>query len=247
MRCSPTRLVPLAVLAALLPAAAPALDLEGAAELDSAYVWRGMVVNDRPVLEPSLTASAGGFSASVWANVDLTADNGARGVASEVDYWAAYTLAARTIDWTLTAYAYTFPHSSAASTQEIWLNATFKTLPFSPSLSAIRDLGTIRGWYVLLSGSRSLGVARWSRSDGLLLTLNAGHGNGAYCRGYLPDAGLSGATDLGARLDWPLRVGPGTLTLHAQYTTFTEEAANTDGAGHRPLHVAGGLAYAISL
>ena len=64
-------------------------------------------------------------------------------------------------------------------------NLTFKSLPMTPSLTAIRDVEAIKGWYFLLTGSQSLGVLKTRASDGLLLTLNVGHGTKEYCAGVL--------------------------------------------------------------
>ncbi len=148
----------LGVLALSAAAAASALDGSVDLSVQSAYIWRGMVINDRPVLQPSVTVSGEGLSAGLWGNVNLTADNGYRGEASETDYWLAYTLAGKDVDLTLTYYDYTFPHTTSLSTQEVWAAVTFKTLPFSPSLSAIRDVNAVKGWYFLLTGSQRLGV-----------------------------------------------------------------------------------------
>ena len=37
----------------------------------SAYVWRGQLLVDDPVLQPSLTASKGGFAINWWGNFNL--------------------------------------------------------------------------------------------------------------------------------------------------------------------------------
>lgn len=237
----------LAALGAVLsPAAAEALDGSVDLSLQSAYIWRGMVVNDKPVLQPSLTVAGGGFSASAWGNINLTADNGYRGELSEIDYWLAYTLPGNDLDLTLTYYAYTFPHTSSVSTHEVWANVTLKTLPFSPSLTAIRDVDAIRGWYFLLTGSQSLGILKTRASDGLVLTLNVGHGTKEYCRGYFPEIEHDSVTDYGARLDWPLKVGPGRLTLDAQYTNFTDSDVFTPGFEGARANVVWGVAYSVA-
>jgi hypothetical protein len=176
----------LALLALLSAAAARALEGRMDLTLQSAYIWRGMVLNDTSVFQPSITVWGGGFSGSVWGNINLTSDNGYRGEASEIDYWLAYTLSGRDLDWTLTYYAYTFPHTPGISTQEVWANVTYKTAPFSPSLTAIRDVNAIRGWYYLLTGSQGLDLLKTRASDGLVLTLNLGHGTKEYFRGYFP-------------------------------------------------------------
>jgi hypothetical protein len=240
--------VAILALAVLLPAT-PARALDGSVDLSvqSAYIWRGMVVNDRPVFQPSITVSQGGVSASVWGNLNLTADNGYKGEASEMDYWLAYTLAGKDVDWTLTYYAYTFPHTTSASTQEVWANVTFKNVPFAPSLTAIRDVNTVKGWYFLLTGSQSLGVLKTKASDGLLLTLNVGHGDEEYTRAYIPQLHHAGVTDFGARLDWPLKSGPGALTLGVGYTSFTDADVYTPGFEGKRANVVVGLVYSLAL
>ena len=235
----------LGVLALAAAAAASALDGRMDLSVQSAYIWRGMVINDKPVFQPSIIVSGGGLSASVWGNVNLTADNGYRGEASETDYWLAYTFAAKDVDLTLTYYDYTFPHTASLSTQEVWANATFKTLPFSPSFSAIRDVNAVKGWYFLLTGSQSLGVLKTRASDGLLLTLNVGHGTSEYARGYFPEIEQDHVTDYGVRLDWPLKLGLGTLTFGAGYTGFTDPDVATPGFEGKRANLVGGLVYSI--
>lgn len=233
-------------LLALAASSAAGLDAKLDLSLQSAYIWRGMVLNDKPVFQPSLTLSEGGLSGSVWGNVNLTSDNGYQNEASEIDYWLAYTLTGKDADWTLTYYAYTFPHTSSVSTQEVWANVTLKNLPMSPSLSAIRDVKAVNGWYFLLAGSQSLGLLKTRGSDGLLLTLNVGHGTSEYCRGYFPEIEPEGVTDYGIRLDWPVKLGPGTLRLGVQYTDFSDSDIYTPGFEGERANLIGGLDYLIS-
>ncbi len=235
-----------ALAAALAPAPARALDAKLDLGVQSAYIWRGMVLNDRPVFQPSLTLSEGGLAGSIWANFNLTSDHGYQHEASEIDYWLAYTFSGTEVDWTFTYYDYTFPHTASLSTQEVWANATLKNLPFSPSLSAIRDVNAVEGWYLLLTGSQSLGLLKTRGSDGLLLTLNVGHGTKEYCRGYFPELEHEGVTDYGIRLDWPVRVGPGTLKVGAQYTDFTDKDVYTPGFEGKRANFIGGFDYLIA-
>jgi hypothetical protein len=199
-----------------------------------------------PVVQPSVTVSEGGLSASAWGNINLTADNGYRGDASEMDYWLAYTKSGNGIDWTLTYYDYTFPHTTGASTQELWVTSTFKRVPFSPSLSVIRDVNAIKGWYFLLTGSQSLGLLKTRASEGLTLTLNVGHGTKEYSRGYFPEIEHDTVTDYGARLDWPFRVGPGTLKLNTQYTNFTDSDVPVPGFEGKRANFVWGIGYSVA-
>ena len=236
-----------ALSAALAPAPARAFDARFDLSLQSAYIWRGMVITDKPVFQPSLTLFEGGLAGSVWANVNLTGDHGYQYEVSEADYWLAYTFAGKDADWTFTYYAYTFPHTTVASTQEVWANVTLKNLPFSPSLSAIRDVNAVKGWYFLLTGSQSLGLLKTRGTDGLLLTLSVGHGNKEYARGYFPELEKEHVTDYGVRLDWPVKLGPGTLKLDVQYTDFSDQDVYSAGFEDKHGNVLGGAVYSITL
>jgi hypothetical protein len=245
----PSRTQIVALVAGLLAVTSAASAGEPAATVDlsvqSAYIWRGMVLNDKPVLQPSLTASVGGLSGSIWANVNLTADYGFENEASEIDYWLAYTLTGRIADWTLTYYAYSYPHTTGVSTQEVWANVTLKSLPLSPSLTAIRDVNAVKGWYFLLTASENLGLLKAPGSDGLLLSANLGHCTREYCRGYFPGLGHDSVTDYGVRLDWPVKVGPGTLKLGVGYTDFTNRNVYTPGCAGERSNFVGGLDYSV--
>lgn len=244
-----SRLESIVIASALMCAAsvAGAGGLDGKVELafQSAYLWRGMVLNDKPVFQPSLTVSGARFSGSVWGNVDLTSDNGYRGEASEIDYWLAYSVPGEDLDWTLTYYAYTFPHTPGVSTQEVWASVTYKTAPFSPSLTAIRDVNAIKGWYFLLTGSQNLGLLRSRGTDGLVLTLNLGRGTKEYSRGYFPEIERDSVTDYGARLDLPFKVGRGTLKVEAQFTNFTDADVYSPGFEGKRANFVWGLVYSV--
>jgi hypothetical protein len=227
-------------------ASAAALDGSVDLSVQSAYIWRGMVLNDKPVFQPSLSLYEGPWSASIWSNINLTADHGYDGVASEMDYWLAYTFGGKDVDLTLTYYAYTFPHTTSVSTQEVWANLTFKSLPMAPSLTAIRDVNAIKGWYFLLTGSQNLGLLKMRGSDGLVLTVNVGHGTTEYCRGYFPEIEHDSVTDFGARLDWPLKVGPGKLKLDVQYTNFTDADVYAPGFEGKRANLVGGVVYSLA-
>jgi len=65
-------------------------DIEKSVTMDiySAYVWRGLTLNDGPVFQPSAKIEAGcGLGLNVWGNMDLNSYHGAydKGEFSEVD------------------------------------------------------------------------------------------------------------------------------------------------------------------
>ena len=86
-----------ALLVAAVPCSAEAGDNKAAWTFDlaaaSKYVWRGLLVNDEFVLQPSVGITFGGFNANIWSSVDLTdygaesgAYNGRKFDLQEVDY-----------------------------------------------------------------------------------------------------------------------------------------------------------------
>ena len=214
------------------------------ASVQSAYLWRGMVLNDEPVFQPSLTLSHGGFSASFWANVDLTGVAGHRLEPTEVDSWIAYTWEAGHFTFTVTAYDYSFPHGAAPSTQEIWAGVTWKTF-FSPSLTVVRDVNEAEGTYLLLSGTQSLGLLRGPASEGLVLSVNFGHATREYTRFYFPELRADHVNDYGVRLDWPVTLGPGTLKMGVQYSAFTDGRVRSPGFEGNSTHLVGGVTYSV--
>ncbi len=227
--------------------AAPALaswDGSVEASVQSAYLWRGMVVNDEAVLQPSFTLSQGGFSAGVWANVDLTGIAGHRLEPTEVDSWLAYTWDLEHVSFTLTAYDYSFPHGAAPSTQEIWAGVTWKTF-FSPSLTVVRDVNEAEGTYLLFSGTQSLGLLRGPTSEGLVLSVNFGHATREYTRFYFPELRADHVNDYGVRLDWPVALGSGTLKIGVQYSGFTDGSVQSPGFEGDSTHFVGGLTYSV--
>ena len=107
--------------------------------VSSAYVWRGIVLNDEPVFQPSLTANASnGLSFNAWANMDLTSrrasqkgyDAAGNPVAhratepfqfSEVDLTASYKLPVKAAEVFVGYIEYLYPNtvnSHGENTQE---------------------------------------------------------------------------------------------------------------------------------
>lgn len=61
------------------------IDINASVDLYSRYVWRGLLFTDAPSIQPSITVSKGGFSATVWGSY-ATSKNYA-----EVDLFLAYS------------------------------------------------------------------------------------------------------------------------------------------------------------
>lgn len=234
-----------AALASLAANPANAAELSLDVGLESAYVWRGIVLTDGPVLEPSLTLSFGAFEANAWFNVDLDDDSPYNDQVNEADYSLAYTAALHAVDLTLAASSYSFPNTGTPSTQELSARVAFRTT-LSPAVTVVRDVGEIQAWYVLVTASHTFKLVDSEASEGLQLSAGLGHGTREYAHGYFPDADAGGVTDLLLRLELPLRLGPGTLIPNLQYTDLLESQIHTPDLDRSDATLAGGVTYSVT-
>ena len=147
--------------------------ITGSLKMDyaSKYVWRGIEVNDEPVLQPSLTLSAAGFSFNAWGNYDLT-DGGREDNFSEYDFTLSY---GTTLDEEEKLYVevgaieYYFPPNGAGNdTQEVYGAVGYDCL-LKPMVKVFYDFGEIHGTYAVASIGHGIVL-----DDEEKLTLNLG-------------------------------------------------------------------------
>jgi hypothetical protein len=144
----------------------------------SAYVWRGQVLNDEAVLQPSLTVAKGGFSINWWGSLNLT-DNVTEdaGEFSEHDIGVTYasTCPFTGADVSLGVVRYDFPNAAVAeatgvdalvkSTEEAQLTVGFGDCPAEPKLLVAYDFGEAEGFYGKLSISHSFEANKQASVD----------------------------------------------------------------------------------
>lgn len=133
--------------------------------LHSAYVWRGVSVTNRPVVQPELALSlpsfGGAWTVGAFASIEpgrydgLTdisesGDDAAVDVA-EVQAWLEYGRAVGPVELTFGATAYRFPNengtTSESNTVEAY-GALALAVPLSPSVAVWYDVDRVRGAYV---------------------------------------------------------------------------------------------------
>ena len=170
------------------PAAAEKLEISASLDLCTHYVWRGLVINDRPVLQPSLTASVksakvGAFSLNLWGNYDLTDANGTKNRLSEIDYIASYTFPDGPFGLEIGIIHYTFPATDDAATTEAYIRAAYAldAVPLAFSLAVFYDFDEIEGFYLLGKIESSLTLIPKLSLD---LSFSTGYGDNAYVGGY---------------------------------------------------------------
>ena len=143
---------------------------EATLDLYSAYIWRGCVVNDRPVWQPGgtvsyATADYGTLSAGVWGNFDMTDRCGHTqfGGISEVDYTAAYEIEVGPVSLSAGHIWYVFPSVSGSaydsSTREVFASAQYNTDLVNPFVEAYYDYEFAEGVYALAGVNKTVEIS----------------------------------------------------------------------------------------
>ena len=210
MRAS--RIVAVLCTASLLPATA---GIAAEANLDlpinSAYVWRGQVLNDEAVFQPSVTVSAeNGLSFNTWANWNLTDNLGesSQNEFNEVDLQISYDVPVKIVDLTVGASEYTYPNQTSSdeegtafalpSTREAFVSVGKESLPLSPSATVYYDFGEVDAFYGILAVCRTFEATKELSFD---VTLSVGAADSDYNSYYfgVDDAALNdGNAKIGA-------------------------------------------------
>ena len=87
----------------------------GSIELEvlSGNLWHGILLNDEPVFQPSVTLEALGFGANLWANYDFTdAYSDEAPAFTEVDYTLYYSFSVAPFNFTFGYSTYTYPNTT---------------------------------------------------------------------------------------------------------------------------------------
>jgi len=190
--------------------AAPNTGLSFATTLDlySAYVWRGCVVNDRPVWQPGATVSYatgnyGTLSANVWGNFDMTDRNRhyTGGGLSELDYMASYAIDVGPVSLSVGHIWYTFPKVNGpdygSSTREVYATAQYNTDIVNPFVKVYYDYEFVEGCYGNVGVNKTIKIND-RFSVGSEVSLGVGDGN--YMSAYFATDEDAGLVDFNASL-----------------------------------------------
>lgn len=164
------------------------IDLSTSLDFCTDYVWRGLVINDEAVLQPSLAAThnvthIGTFSFILWGNYDLTDYYGTQNEFSEIDLIASYALPSGPLELEVGIIHYTFPNADFRATTEVYINAgcELKSLPLTFSLGLYYDFDEIDGLYI--SGKIMSHITLIPKLA-LEMALSAGYADSGYNLGY---------------------------------------------------------------
>lgn len=138
----------------------------------SRYVWRGQILSEGVVAQPTAVITLGGFSANLWGNIDLDNeeqdDDGI--VMNETDLTLNYTVPVGPVSLTGGFIHYDFDGSD---TQELYLTAAVATL-LNPTLSLYYDIDEGQGGFAVLAFSHALPAGPISLTAGGSIGFNLG-------------------------------------------------------------------------
>jgi hypothetical protein len=183
-------LVLIAFLATTEAAEEQAVKFGLSADYYSKYIWRGQNIDDKSVLQPTISASVYGFTGSLWGNLDMTNKNDTSGEFSEFDWTLDYTSKIPGLDWlsgSVGAIYYRFPNTSYEPTTEIYGGLSLNGVPLSPSFKWYRDVDEIKGSYFQFGLGQffeKVYVVNEKCYCGLQLGASVGWANSAYNNGY---------------------------------------------------------------
>ncbi|MCF7854819.1 MAG: MipA/OmpV family protein [Candidatus Pacebacteria bacterium] len=180
-----TALAAMVLVSAAVVAEERPVTIELGVDAVSNYVWRGQLLTDDPVLQPSVTVGYKGFSLNAWGSIDMTdvnevGDEDYR--LQEVDYTLSYAFSSvEGLDLEGGVIHYDFPGTGFDATRELYGSAALSSMFLAPTLTVYYDFDEVDGVYA------NLGIGHaFEFRDSLEVSLDAGLGwsdadyNGAY-------------------------------------------------------------------
>jgi len=163
------------------------------ASVFSSYVWRGLSLTNKPVLQPDLWISfpvgAAAITVGGWATIDIGKYDGSEDISesggtsafnfAEFDPWAEIAITAGLVTITPGVTAYIYPNKAGITddfnTVEVYTKLGLSTI-LSPKIAAYYDVDKVKGLYVEGSVSHGIPLGAASLNLGVLAGFNAGQG-----------------------------------------------------------------------
>jgi hypothetical protein len=216
----------IALLLLYVPAAAQPSENQAQVGADlsfySKYIWRGMVWDEEPVLQPDLWMTVGRLTMTFWGSMDLTDSGG--DFEGQFNEWDGYidvdlgALGPLTFGSGLSYLNFFAPSGVGSSTTEISASAIVNIIG-NPTLTAYWDIWQYHGVYANMSLSHDIAVG----PSALSLSLSAGWGDHRHngISGAIADGGL---LDFQAGAAYPISLGAFlTLTPSIQYSALLQD------------------------
>lgn len=129
--------------------------LSGELSVFSKYLWRGTLLTNGPVCQPSVTIGFREVSVNVWGNSDLDDANDHAMNFTELDYTLDYTHSFSFLNVSAGVIHYRFPYTGGAKTTEIYAGVGLN-VPGNLSLTINRDVDAVEGTYGTLNMSTNI-------------------------------------------------------------------------------------------
>lgn len=204
-----------------------AFSLEG--DFYSRYIWRGQVISNGAVFQPSVSANYKGFTATVWSDMDMTSYRNESGQFAEFDLSLDYTNKISKdskISYSLGVIHYHFPKFSATDTTELYWGFSFD-VPLNPTFKFYHGLGNEHGTYANFSiGHTYEKVLKFTEKcyADLQWGIAIGAGNGPYNSDYWHVGGTR-LNDLAFTLGLPITFPGGWVVKpNISYITLVDGA-----------------------
>lgn len=122
------------------------VSVELSMDILSDYMWRGMICNDNPVWQPSVTIAYdagdyGALSANIWSSFDLTHKRGTctnsrrEAGLQEIDYTLSYSIELAGVGFEVGHVWYTYPNNNGATDQDLYATVSYENKYVVPSAS----------------------------------------------------------------------------------------------------------------
>lgn len=183
------------------------------------YVWRGQLLNDDPVVQPSVGFQVGKVYLNLWGNMDTTEYNDNSGEFNEVDFTVDYSDSiTELLGFSVGAIRYEFPNTDLDATTEIYAGLNLNTF-LSPSAKVYYDIDDIEGVYASFGVGHSISI---TETVSLEMGASLGVGNEKYNEGYWGVSDGSSAQDLTLTLALPVSLGSWTVTPSLTYVSLMD-------------------------
>lgn len=154
-------------LAAGCAATRPAISVD--LPVASRYMFRGVVLDKNPVIQPSLRVEeplAGGtLGAGLWSNFELSNDRGLENHFTEYDTTLDYSRTLGRIDFSAGASRYEYPNTDVSGSTELFATLAVNGLALTPAFEAWYDCDQVDGAYCNFNLSRDFELAEdWTVS-----------------------------------------------------------------------------------
>lgn len=126
----------------------------------SAYNWRGQIIDDRPVIQPYLSVTHLGFTASAWGNFSLDDKYTGKHDFSEVDLTFSYLIPVSFAEISVGIIDYQPTGAADWKLHEMFITAKYPNDLVTPRVEGYKSFSDDVGYYILAGISRQFEITK---------------------------------------------------------------------------------------